>query len=147
MAGQFVDYYDLLGVDPSADHRTIRSAYRRLARRYHPDVAKGRHAARRFLLIREAYEVLADPEKRRQYDKLILRPRLARRSPPQHAAASGVEPAAPAGPAAPRRGFRLVLDVLGILRLDTGIDFGGSPRTTRSPRPSRTPRRTRKREA
>lgn len=121
MAGQRVDYYRLLGVDPSADHRAIRSAYRRLARRYHPDVAKGKHAARRFLLVQEAYGVLTDPEKRRQYDRLIARTSVA---PPTRATASRRRTAAPVRPAAPRRGFRLVLDVLGILRLDTGIDFG-----------------------
>lgn len=124
MAGQVVDYYRLLGVDPSADHRAIRSAYRRLARRYHPDVAKGKHAARRFLLVQEAYGVLTDPEKRREYDRLIAQTSVAPRPAATRATASRRRTAAPAEPAAPRRGFRLVLDVLGILRLDTGIDLG-----------------------
>src|SRR5690242_11645828 len=68
MAVEFKDYYRILGVDRSADDKTIKSAYRKLARKYHPDVNKGQDA--RFKEINEAYEVLSDPEKRRRYDTL-----------------------------------------------------------------------------
>jgi len=70
MAVDFKDYYRILGVDRKADDKTIKSAYRRLARKHHPDVAKGKDAADRFREISEAYEVLSDPEKRRRYDSL-----------------------------------------------------------------------------
>src|SRR5262244_4594957 len=69
MAVEFKDYYGILGVDRKADAKTIKSAYRRLARKHHPDVAKGKDAER-FKEIAEAYEVLSDPEKRRRYDTL-----------------------------------------------------------------------------
>ena len=65
---EFKDYYKTLGVDRSADEKTIKSAYRKLARKYHPDVAKGKED--RFKEVTEAYEVLSDPEKRRRYDTL-----------------------------------------------------------------------------
>src|ERR671923_1721077 len=68
MAVEFKDYYRILGVDRKADDKTIKSAYRKLARKYHPDVNKGQDA--RFKEINEAYEVLSDPEKRRRYDTL-----------------------------------------------------------------------------
>lgn len=71
MSVEFRDYYEILGVDRSADDKTIKSAYRRLARKYHPDVAKGKDAGGdKFKEISEAYEVLSDPEKRRRYDTL-----------------------------------------------------------------------------
>jgi len=70
MAVDFKDYYKILGVDRKADDKTIKSAYRRLARKHHPDVAKGKDSADRFKEINEAYEVLSDPEKRRRYDSL-----------------------------------------------------------------------------
>ena len=70
MAVDFKDYYRILGVDRKADDKTIKSAYRRLARKHHPDVAKGKDSADRFKEIAEAYEVLSDPEKRRRYDSL-----------------------------------------------------------------------------
>jgi len=70
MAVDFKDYYRILGVARKADDKTIKSAYRRLARKHHPDVAKGKDAADRFKEISEAYEVLSDPEKRRRYDSL-----------------------------------------------------------------------------
>jgi molecular chaperone DnaJ len=70
MAVEFKDYYKILGVDRKADEKTIKSAYRRLARKHHPDVAKGKDAGDRFKEINEAYEVLSDPEKRRRYDSL-----------------------------------------------------------------------------
>jgi molecular chaperone DnaJ/curved DNA-binding protein len=68
MAVEFKDYYKILGVDRGADDKTIKSAYRKLARKYHPDVNKGKDD--RFKEINEAYEVLSDPEKRRRYDTL-----------------------------------------------------------------------------
>jgi molecular chaperone DnaJ len=71
MSVEFRDYYAILGVDRSADDKTIKSAYRRLARKYHPDVAKGKDAGgEKFKELSEAYEVLSDPEKRRRYDTL-----------------------------------------------------------------------------
>ena len=71
MAVDFKDYYKILGVDRKADDKTIKSAYRRLARKHHPDVTKGgKDSAERFKEINEAYEVLSDPEKRRRYDSL-----------------------------------------------------------------------------
>jgi molecular chaperone DnaJ len=70
MAVEFKDYYRILGVDRSADDKTIKSAFRKLARKYHPDVAKTKDAGERFREISEAYEVLSDPEKRRRYDTL-----------------------------------------------------------------------------
>jgi DnaJ-class molecular chaperone len=70
MAVEFKDYYKILGVDRKADDKTIKSAYRRLARKHHPDVAQTKDATERFKEISEAYEVLSDPEKRRRYDSL-----------------------------------------------------------------------------
>src|SRR5207245_8431426 len=68
MGVEFKDYYRILGADMKADDKTLKSAYRRLARKYHPDVAKTKDAGERFKEINEAYEVLSDPEKRQRYD-------------------------------------------------------------------------------
>jgi curved DNA-binding protein len=57
MGVDIVDHYDILGVDRNADIDAIRSAWRRFARRHHPDVAKGRGAARRFIRIQVGVEV------------------------------------------------------------------------------------------
>jgi len=68
MAGP--DYYKILGVSRSASAAEIKKAYRRLARKYHPDVNSASDATRRFAEISEAYEVLSDKGKRRMYDTL-----------------------------------------------------------------------------
>ena len=71
MAVQFRDYYETLGVAKTASEDEIRSAFRKLARTYHPDVAKDKKVAEeKFKQINEAYEVLSDPEKRKKYDQL-----------------------------------------------------------------------------
>src|SRR5213082_2101243 len=71
MAVQFRDYYETLGVQKTASEDEIRTAFRKLARKHHPDVAKDKAAAEeKFKQINEAYEVLSDPEKRKKYDQL-----------------------------------------------------------------------------
>ena len=64
------DYYEVLGVDRGADESAIKSAYRKLAKKYHPDVNPGdKEAEKKFKEATEAYSVLSDPQKRRQYDQ------------------------------------------------------------------------------
>jgi curved DNA-binding protein CbpA len=67
---QFKDYYALLGVAPDATAAQIKSAYRTLAKQYHPDVNTSSDAAEKFREITEAYDTLTDPDRRRRYDRL-----------------------------------------------------------------------------
>ena len=67
---EFKDYYGILGVEPSAGESEIKTAYRRLARKYHPDVSKEAGAEDKFKAVNEAYEALRDPQKRAAYDQL-----------------------------------------------------------------------------
>ncbi len=67
---QFKDYYETLGVEPGAGDAEIKGAYRRLARKYHPDVSKEPGAEEKFKAVNEAYEALRDPQKRAAYDQL-----------------------------------------------------------------------------
>ena len=71
MATTFKDYYEILGVPKSATEKDIKAAFRKLARKYHPDVnPNDKSAEDRFKEINEANEVLGDPEKRKKYDEL-----------------------------------------------------------------------------
>ena len=67
---QFKDYYETLGVTRGADADEVKRAYRKLARKYHPDVSKEKNAEDKFKEVQEAYEVLRDTEKRAAYDQL-----------------------------------------------------------------------------
>jgi len=67
----FKDYYEILGVSPDADAKTIKQTYRKLARQYHPDVNPGnKEAEEKFKTINEAYQALSNPEQRKKYDEL-----------------------------------------------------------------------------
>jgi curved DNA-binding protein len=73
MAVQYKDYYKTLGVSREASQEDIQRAYRKLARKFHPDLNKAPDAEQKFKDINEAYEVLKDPEKRKKYDQLGAR--------------------------------------------------------------------------
>jgi len=81
---QFKDYYETLGVARGADAEEVKRAYRKMARKYHPDVSKERNAEAKFKDVQEAYEVLRDSEKRAAYDQLgrSYRPGQQFRPPP-----------------------------------------------------------------
>lgn len=67
---EFKDYYQIMGLAENASADVIKKAYKRLARKYHPDVSKEKDAEQRFKDVGEAYEVLKDPDKRREYDQM-----------------------------------------------------------------------------
>ena len=78
----FTDYYEVLGVPRDADQDTIRRAYRKLARKYHPDLNSDSDAEERFKQLGEAYEVLSDADKRKRYDSVGARWREAEHEAP-----------------------------------------------------------------
>ena len=67
---EYKDYYKIMGIEREATPEEIKRAYRKLARKYHPDVSKEKHAEARFKEVGEAYEVLKDPKKRAAYDRI-----------------------------------------------------------------------------
>ncbi|MCC4592053.1 DnaJ domain-containing protein [Xanthomonas campestris pv. cannae] len=91
---EFKDYYATLGVEPSAGDAEIKTAYRRLARKYHPDVSKEPGAEEKFKAINEAYEALRDPPKRAAYDQLRAqgyRPGEEFHAPPNYGGGQGFD--------------------------------------------------------
>src|ERR671937_745311 len=67
---EYKDYYKVLNIPRNASTEEIKKSYRKLARKYHPDVSKESNAEAKFKEVQEAYEVLKDPEKRAAYDQL-----------------------------------------------------------------------------
>jgi curved DNA-binding protein len=97
---EFKDYYALLGVERSTPPEAVKKAYRRLARKYHPDVSKEPDAEARFKEVQEAYEVLKDPAKRAAYDAFgtDLRAGQEFRPPPPRGAGRAAGAAPGSGP-------------------------------------------------
>jgi curved DNA-binding protein CbpA len=123
----FKDYYRVLRVGPTADDAAIKAAFRRLARRHHPDVATDERAADRFREICEAYEVLSDPDKRRQYHRVYR----AQRPPSRMGGAARGRRDVGARGTARSGGFGINVDLLG---LRVGLAVAGDlvgPRTRR----------------
>jgi curved DNA-binding protein CbpA len=97
-----IDPYKTLQVDPEAEDEVIQAAYRRLARKYHPDVA-GDDAAERMAAINAAWDLIGEPEARRQYDSdRAIREHAAQAAQTPPKAASHAPPAAAPGPATPK---------------------------------------------
>jgi curved DNA-binding protein len=94
---EFKDYYSVLGVGRDAAADEIKKAYRKLARKYHPDVSKEANAEERFKEVQEAYEVLKDPEKRAAYDQLGRDYRSGQEFRPPPGWSSGFEFSGPGG--------------------------------------------------
>jgi hypothetical protein len=130
------DYYQVLGVSRDASRTEIRRAFRRLARRYHPDVSTEPDAEERFKAVNEAYQVLGDPATRAAYDRfLALRERAEHRwpdRPPREASYEPVRPrpVQPTPPPAPPSdlattpGFTLAIGVVNILMSGTMLYAG-----------------------
>ncbi len=98
MSNQSKDFYKVLGVAESADHDAIRKAYRKLAKESHPDANQGKpEAAERFKEIGEAYSVLSNPEKRKQYDRMRKAGSFGFGRGPQGPTRSSETPGAPGG--------------------------------------------------
>ena len=115
------DYYDLLGVSKSASDAEIKSAFRKLAKKYHPDINKDPDAPAKFKEAQEAYAVLSDANKRSQYDQF------------GHAAFSGANGFGGSGGAYDFSGFDINLDdILGSMFGGGFGGFGGSSRSRSS---------------
>jgi curved DNA-binding protein len=95
---KYKDYYKILGVDRQASEEDVKKAYRKLARKYHPDVSKEKNAEERFKEVAEAYEVLKDKEKRAAYDEMgSYQPGQEFRPPPDWGQRFSTEPGGAGG--------------------------------------------------
>src|SRR5215210_6654025 len=89
----FKDYYATLGVPKTATAKEVKQAFRRMARKHHPDVNPGdKSAESKFKDVNEAYEVLGDPEKRKKYDELGANWRMYEQAGPGQGAPGGAGP-------------------------------------------------------
>src|SRR5215469_10372584 len=132
---EYRDYYQMLGVARSASADEIKKAYRRLARKFHPDVSKEANAEQKFKEVQEAYEVLKDPEKRAAYDQLGSEWKTGQQFRPPPGWAEGFEfrGSGPAG------GFRQTdEDESGFSDFFSSLFGGGSPFAGAGTRPPRT---------
>jgi curved DNA-binding protein len=126
---EFKDYYATLGVEPSAGEAEIKTAYRRLARKYHPDVSKEAGAEDKFKAVNEAYEALRDPEKRAAYDQLRAqgyRPGEEFNVPPNYGGAGGFNFEEVFGGGGPNGGFSDFFESL-FARQRGGAGAGAGP--------------------
>lgn len=112
------DYYVVLGIKRTADPASIKQAYRRIAKRFHPDKSQSEETTDRFLEARAAYETLSDAEKRRNYDIAISGRKKARPPHPRRPAAGGPSPS----------GERLEVFFPGALREGNRLNAPDDPR-------------------
>ncbi|MCL7713474.1 DnaJ C-terminal domain-containing protein [Stenotrophomonas mori] len=139
---EFKDYYATLGVEPTAGDAEIKTAYRRLARKYHPDVSKEAGAEDQFKAVNEAYEALRDPAKRQAYDQLRAqgyRPGEEFHAPPNFGGGQGFDFEEVFGGAGAGGGFSDFFESLFARqrggRAQGGFEgFGGGPQPSRDTR-------------
>jgi len=106
---RYKDYYQVMGVARDASQDDIKRAYRKLARKYHPDVSKEKDAEEKFKELQEAHEVLKDPEKRAAYDQLGADWRQGQDFPPAPGLGQGIRAFARSRARRARRIQRLLL--------------------------------------
>ena len=106
------DYYEILGIPRNASSDDIKSAFRKLARQYHPDVSKEPNAEEKFKEINEAYEVLGDADKRKKYDELGANWRMYEQqgAPPPGAGGGGWNVNFGGGAGGPGGGYRTMTE-------------------------------------
>lgn len=125
---EFKDYYRIVGVARDATPDEIKRAYRKQARKYHPDVSRSPHAERRFKTLGEAYAVLKDVNKRAAYDRLVREGEAAQASRPPPASKAGFESAGP-GAGGPQAGyFSAFFDLLSGRVFTSGWQSQATPR-------------------